>query len=94
VKHNEYTGVLIETLGLSRRFNNVLRRARITTIEQLINCSIYYLYRVDGFGMVAAHRVKEALAGLGLELKKESMEQAALKYKQSRYRRWRKKKRQ
>jgi DNA-directed RNA polymerase alpha subunit len=87
-----YDGIPIEALGLGRRFNNALYRARIRTAGQLADCSVYFLYCVQGIGMVAVHRIREALAKYNLELKKETLEQAVMRHKQGHYRRRRRKK--
>jgi hypothetical protein len=60
----------VESLDLPSRATTCLRRARITTIGQLLQHSSYDLAPIKGLGKDTLHKIEEAVVAAGLELAK------------------------
>ena len=68
-EENKYLGMLIEELDLSVRSNNCLKRAGISTVNELTAKSEEEMMKVRNLGKKSLKEVKEKLANLGLHFR-------------------------
>ena len=63
---NKYEEMTIEELDLSCRSNNCLKRAGISTVQELTQKSEEDMFKVRNLGKKSLKEVKEKLAAIGL----------------------------
>jgi DNA-directed RNA polymerase subunit alpha len=68
----EQAGVTIESLGLSTRCRKCLDRLGITMVGELVLRTEKELLQAPNFGTTSLNEIRETLAGLGLELHKDT----------------------
>lgn len=69
VEENRFNNMLIEELDLSVRSNNCLKRAGITTVQELTQKSEDEMMKVRNLGKKSLKEVKEKLAAIGLHFR-------------------------
>jgi len=77
--------VSVQVLGLNERASKRLRKANISTIQQLVNCTESYLLSIKGLGPITVEDIKNKLNSYTGVMNKKIVEVPLLTWKQLEY---------